>query len=155
MDYLKPDEVAKNMLKTAVSKASLSVSDFLIRGFLSGALLGFGTCLAFTASKQTTFPIVGALIFPVGFVLIVLLGLELVTGNFALLPVAYQCQANHRSATLGQSWLCLSGQSFGECLLWWNVCPHALAHFDAANDDWSPAHCRRGSKNNRLRIAWF
>jgi hypothetical protein len=85
-DYLKPDEVAKNMLQTAVNKASLSVSDFLIRGFLSGALLGFATCLAFTASKQTTFPIVGALIFPVGFVLIVLLGLELVTGNFALVP---------------------------------------------------------------------
>jgi formate/nitrite transporter FocA (FNT family) len=85
-EYLKPDEVAKNMLQTAVNKASLSVSDFLIRGFLSGALLGFATCLAFTASKQTTFPIVGALIFPVGFVLIVLLGLELVTGNFALVP---------------------------------------------------------------------
>ena len=30
----------------------------------------------------------GALIFPVGFVMIVLLGLELVTGNFALLPLA-------------------------------------------------------------------
>src|SRR5262249_7086407 len=28
----------------------------------------------------------GALVFPVGFVMIVLLGLELVTGNFALLP---------------------------------------------------------------------
>jgi formate/nitrite transporter len=90
MDYIKPGEVAKNMLQTAVSKASLSVSDFLIRGFLSGALLGFATSLAFTASKQTTLPIVGALIFPVGFVLIILLGLELVTGNFALLPVAYQ-----------------------------------------------------------------
>ncbi len=92
MDYLKPGEVAKNMLQTAVSKASLSVSDFLIRGFLSGALLGFATCLAFTANKQTTLPIVGAFIFPVGFVLIVLLGLELVTGNFALLPVAYQAK---------------------------------------------------------------
>jgi formate/nitrite transporter FocA (FNT family) len=58
-----------------------------LRGSLSGALLGFATCLAFTASKQTTLPIVGALIFPVGFVLIVLLGLELVAGNFALGPV--------------------------------------------------------------------
>ncbi len=32
--------------------------------------------------------LVGALVFPVGFVMIVLLGLELVTGNFALLPLA-------------------------------------------------------------------
>jgi formate/nitrite transporter FocA (FNT family) len=67
------------------------VPDFLIRGFLAGALLGFATTLALTATKQTSLPIVGAVIFPVGFVLIVLLGLELVTGNFALLPVA--CQA--------------------------------------------------------------
>jgi len=31
-------------------------------------------------------PIVGAILFPVGFVILVLLGMELVTGNFALLP---------------------------------------------------------------------
>jgi formate transporter len=108
MDYLKPGEVAKNMLQTAVRKASLSITDFLIRGFLSGALLGFATSVAFTASKQTTFPIVGALIFPVGFVLIVLLGLELVTGNFALLPVAYQAKRiNGRQLLANLGWVYL------------------------------------------------
>src|SRR5262249_22125114 len=39
------------------------------------------------ASTQTGLPIVGALIFPVGFVMIVLLGFDLVTGSFALLPL--------------------------------------------------------------------
>jgi formate/nitrite transporter len=34
-------------------------------------------------------PIVGALIFPVGLVMIVLLGLELVTGSFALIPLPF------------------------------------------------------------------
>ena len=33
-------------------------------------------------------PLVGALIFPVGLLIIVLLGLELVTGSFALAPLA-------------------------------------------------------------------
>ena len=33
-------------------------------------------------------PLVGALIFPVSLVMIVLLGLELVTGSFALVPLA-------------------------------------------------------------------
>jgi formate/nitrite transporter FocA (FNT family) len=88
MDYVKPIEVTKNMIEAAATKAALSVADLLIRGFLSGALLGFATTLAFTATKQTSVPIVGALIFPVGFILIILLGLELVTGNFALLPGA-------------------------------------------------------------------
>jgi hypothetical protein len=92
MDYIEPAEDVQNMVETAVTKAGLSIPDFLIRGFLSGALLGFSTTLAFTATKQTNLPIVGAIIFPVGFVLIILLGLELVTGNFALLPLAYQAK---------------------------------------------------------------
>ena len=88
MPYVKPEAVIDNMVQAGANKAKLPVRDLLIRGFLSGALLGFATTLAFTASVQTRIGIVGALIFPVGFVMIVLLGLELVTGNFALVPLA-------------------------------------------------------------------
>jgi formate/nitrite transporter FocA (FNT family) len=63
------------------------VKDLLIRGFLSGAFLGIATSLAFTVRAQPLAPIAAAIIFPVGFVLLVLLGLELATGNFALLPM--------------------------------------------------------------------
>jgi formate/nitrite transporter len=87
MSYVKPDAVVENMIQAGSNKASLSIKDLLIRGFLSGALLGFATTLAYSALLQTKLGIVGALIFPVGFVMIVLLGLELVTGNFALLPL--------------------------------------------------------------------
>src|SRR4051812_20922168 len=88
MDYIKPAELVKNMLVSGEAKASLSVKDLLIRGFLSGALLGFATSLALTATAQTNTPLVGALVFPVGFVMIVLLGLELVTGSFAVTTLA-------------------------------------------------------------------
>lgn len=88
MDYVKPLEVVKNMVAAGDLKAGLPVKDLLLRGFLSGALLGFATSLAFTAALQTNTPLVGALVFPVGFVMIVLLGLELVTGSFALVPLA-------------------------------------------------------------------
>jgi formate/nitrite transporter len=88
MDYIKPTEVVKSMLAAGNTKAGLSVKDLVIRGFLSGALLGFATSLAITAATQTNTPLVGALVFPVGFVMIVLLGLELVTGSFALVPLA-------------------------------------------------------------------
>jgi formate/nitrite transporter len=87
MAYVKPDIVLENMVQAGNNKAKLSVRDLLIRGVLSGALLGFATTLAFTATIQTGMGIVGALIFPAGFVMIVLLGLELVTGNFALVPL--------------------------------------------------------------------
>jgi formate/nitrite transporter len=88
MDYIKPLDVVRNMIATGTAKAGLSTKDLLIRGFLSGALLGFATSLALTATLQTNVPLVGALVFPAGFVMIVLLGLELVTGSFALVPLA-------------------------------------------------------------------
>lgn len=87
MDYVKPNEVVGAMIEAGVNKSRLSVQDMLIRGVLSGALLGFATSLAITGALQTGTPLVGALIFPCSFVIIVLLGLELVTGNFALLPM--------------------------------------------------------------------
>jgi formate/nitrite transporter len=88
MSYLKPDAVVANMIQAGDVKANLGIKDLLIRGFLSGALLGFATTLAFSTVLQTGTPIAGAILFPVGFVMIVLLGMELVTGNFALLPLA-------------------------------------------------------------------
>lgn len=88
MDYIRSDQLVENVAKTGAYKSSLSIKDLLIKGGLSGALLGFATTLAFTATTETELGIVGALVFPVGFVLILLLGLELVTGNFAMLPLA-------------------------------------------------------------------
>ncbi|MCS7177622.1 MAG: hypothetical protein NZ960_08455 [Candidatus Kapabacteria bacterium] len=44
--------------------------------------------MSFVPQLQDLPPFLGAVLFPMGFVLLVLLGLELVTGNFALLPLA-------------------------------------------------------------------
>ena len=89
MDYVKPEDVAVSMLNAGVKKLGLSPRDLLIRGMLSGAILGVATTLAFTGAVTTGQPIVGAIIFPVGLVCIVLLGLELVTGSFALVPLPW------------------------------------------------------------------
>src|SRR5579859_2305782 len=89
MDSLKPAEITENMVQAGIAKAAIGPVDLLLRGALSGALLGFATSLAIGATVQTGQLLVGALIFPVGFVMIVLLGLELVTGSFALLPLAW------------------------------------------------------------------
>ena len=88
MDYIKPVDLVSNMLAAGETKAALSIKDLLIRGFLSGALLGFATSLALTATAQTNTALVGAFVFPVGFVMIVLLGFELVTGSFAVTTLA-------------------------------------------------------------------
>jgi formate transporter len=88
MDYAKPAEIVASMIDASEKKLTLAPRDLLIRGAISGALLGAATSLAFGAAVTTGQPLVGAIVFPVGFVMIVLLGLELVTGSFALLPLA-------------------------------------------------------------------
>lgn len=88
MDYVKPSEVLTSMIEAGKTKAELGIMKLIVRGSLGGAILACATTLAFTATAQTKIPMVGALLFPVGFVMIILLGLELVTGSFALVPLA-------------------------------------------------------------------
>jgi formate/nitrite transporter len=85
-DYVGPKELLQEAVQLAKRKSDLPARDMLIRGILAGAFLGYATSLVFMVSSQGLPPIVGAILFPVGFVILVLLGLELVTGNFALLP---------------------------------------------------------------------
>jgi formate/nitrite transporter len=86
-DYVSPKELLQEAVQLAKKKSELSVPDMLIRGLLSGAFLGYATSLAILVTSQGLPAIVGAILFPVGFVMLALLGLELVTGNFAFLPI--------------------------------------------------------------------
>ena len=89
MDYVKPADVASAMVNAGRAKLALAPADLVIRGALAGGILAASTSLAFTAMVQTNQPLVGALVFPVGLILIVLLGLDLVTGSFGLLPLPW------------------------------------------------------------------
>jgi formate/nitrite transporter len=91
------------MIQAGTNKGRLDVKDLLIRGTLSGAFLGFATTLALTGTAQTGVGLIGALIFPVGFVMIVLLGLELVTGNFAVVPLGVM-ERKITITQMGRNW---------------------------------------------------
>ena len=88
MDYVLPNELVDGMILAGGKKATVSIKNLLIRGFYSGAILGLAVILALTVGILTKLPFVGSLLFPFGFASIVLFGMELVTGNFALLPMA-------------------------------------------------------------------
>ena len=108
MDYVKPADVAAIMMETGTRKLALSRSDLLIRGALAGGILAAATSLAFTAAVQTGQPIVGALVFPVGLVIIVILGLDLVTGCFGLVPLPWLAQRTNSAAVLSNfAWVFL------------------------------------------------
>jgi formate/nitrite transporter len=106
MDYTKPADVVAAMIDAGAKKLALAPRDLMIRGALSGALLGAATTLAFTGALTTGQPIVGALIFPVSLVVIVLLGLELVTGSFALVPLPrLEGKASSSAVLANWSWV--------------------------------------------------
>ncbi len=88
MDYVNLNDVVHSLATSGKNKSELSIGNILVKAGLAGAFLSFATTLAFTGSTQTGLDIVGAIIFPAGFVMILLLNLELVTGSFAVLPIA-------------------------------------------------------------------
>jgi formate transporter len=119
VDYISPSEVAGSFVANGAAKSRLPVSQLLLRGALSGALLGFATTVAFTANAQGLPPIIGAVLFPVGFAMIVILGLELVTGSFAMLPAAWLAGETSLLRVLGNLLWVFAGNLAGGCLYAW------------------------------------
>ncbi len=132
MDYVFPAEAISDAVRAAEKKAGLSARDLLIRGALAGVFLSYGASLALVAVSQGLPAIVGAIIFPVGFVMLVLLGLELATGNFALLPMALM-EGRIGIGAMLRSWSWVyAGNLLGSCLyalLFWI----AITNFGTAN----------------------
>jgi formate/nitrite transporter len=88
MSYLAPSEFVTKMIDAGESKVFMSTRDTLIRAFMAGAILALAAVFAVTITQQTGQPIVGAILFPVGFIILYLLGFDLVTGVFVLAPLA-------------------------------------------------------------------
>ncbi len=89
MAYLVPSEFVSKMVDAGESKVHMSTRDTLIRAYMAGAILALAAVFAVTVSVQTGFPIIGAILFPVGFCMLYLLGFDLLTGVFVLTPLAF------------------------------------------------------------------
>ncbi len=88
MAYLAPTEFVTKMIDAGESKIFMSTRDTLIRAYMAGAILALAAAFAVTVTVQTGQPLVGAMLFPVGFILLYLLGFDLLTGVFTLAPLA-------------------------------------------------------------------
>jgi len=89
MSYVKPADLVARMIDAGATKILMSTRDTLIRAFMGGAILALAAAFAVTVSVQTGQPLLGAVLFPVGFVLLYLLGFDLLTGVFTLAPLAW------------------------------------------------------------------
>ena len=89
MAYLVPSEFVAKMVDAGESKIYMSTRDSLIRAYMAGAILALAAVFAVTASVMTGQALVGAILFPVGFCMLYLLGFDLLTGVFVLTPLAW------------------------------------------------------------------
>lgn len=88
MSYLMPSEFVTKMVDSGESKIYMSARDTLIRAYMAGAILALAAVFAITVAVQTGSPLIGAILFPVGFCMLYLMGFDLLTGVFMLTPLA-------------------------------------------------------------------
>ena len=88
MAYLVPSEFVTKMVDAGESKIFMSTRDTIIRAYMAGAILALAAWFAVTMSINTGAPIIGAVLFPVGFCMLYLFGFDLLTGVFVLCPLA-------------------------------------------------------------------
>jgi formate/nitrite transporter FocA (FNT family) len=86
--YLVPSEFVTKMVDAGESKIFMSTRDTLVRAYMAGAILCLAAWFAVTINVQTGQPLAGAVLFPVGFCILYLLGFDLLTGVFVLAPLA-------------------------------------------------------------------
>ncbi|EPY04324.1 formate/nitrite transporter [Paenibacillus alvei TS-15] len=92
--YLKPQQIAEATVDTGTIKAKNPLSAMMILGFLAGAFIALGYLLYIrvTAGAPAEWgsinSLIGAALFPVGLILTLLAGGELLTGNMMAVPLA-------------------------------------------------------------------
>ena len=93
MSYLEPTEFVTKMVDAGESKVFMSTKDTLIRAFMAGAILALAAVfekltITIAHTSKTGSPLLGAVLFPVGFIMLYLMKFDLLTGVFTLVPLA-------------------------------------------------------------------
>ncbi len=87
MSYVDPPQFVTKMIDAGENKVFMSTRDTVIRAYMAGAILALAAAFAVTITVQTGNALLGAVLFPVGFCLLYLMGFDLLTGGvFTLVP---------------------------------------------------------------------
>jgi formate transporter len=117
MSYHTPQRIAELSVEAGVRKANLPMLTVLVLGFLAGAFiaLGFLLDIRVTASLPkewgTLSSFLGAAVFPLGLILVIIAGGELLTGNMMTLPLAWMTR-NISLMQLLHNWLWITISNF-------------------------------------------
>lgn len=105
MSFKSPAEIARTGVQTGTTKAALTWDKALVAGFLAGAYIAFAGLLAVVTSAGLDPKLWGGVqtlitggVFALGLVLVIIAGSELLTGNMAMVPLAFL----DRKVTIGR-----------------------------------------------------
>jgi formate/nitrite transporter len=90
-----PKDIAEGMINLGRTKAELPIISELLLGFLAGSYIAFGGFLAIRTAGNlpeqfgSLQKLLFGAVFPLGLILVIIAGAELVTGNMMTQPIAY------------------------------------------------------------------
>lgn len=124
-DAVKPPEVMSATVEVAVAKSRCPAMQLLVKSILCTGFLGYATAFAFLAVSQGMPGFTAGLLFPVGYVLIAILGLEMATGSFAVMGMGVISQRVTVGQLLNNWGITLLGNLIGgvafAALLWFVI----------------------------------
>lgn len=94
MSMFNPTQICDNYMEASVGKTKSPVWRLLLLGFAAGAFIAFGAAASSTAAHAIDnvglVRLITGLVFPVGLVMVVILGTELFTGNALMVNAALE-----------------------------------------------------------------
>jgi len=94
MSYLVPTDVVEKMVIAGAVKMNMTTRTTVIRAIMAGAILGLAAVFAITVAIKSGSAVAGAVLFPVGFIMLILFGYDLLTGVVVLGPLAVLAKRN-------------------------------------------------------------
>ncbi len=117
MAFHTPQEIAKYAVGAGVRKAHMTIPNMLVLGFLAGAFIALGFLLDIRTIGNlpedwgSFGSFLGGAVFPVGLILVLMAGAELLTGNMMALPLAWMAKKISFSLVL-RNWFWIAVSNF-------------------------------------------
>lgn len=125
IDAVPPVQMGKEIVEDAIKKDKFSAFHILVRGFLCTPFLAYAAALCALLATQGWSTSAAGLIFPVGYIMLATLGLEMATGSFTVMPIGMYA-GRIRPGRVARNWFWtlignLSGGLFFAWLFWFSM----------------------------------
>lgn len=124
-DTVSPDVMVNDIGLDAKKKATFDVVQLITRSFLCTPFLAYAVALVALLVSQGVPTSIAGLLFPVGYIMLSVLGLEMATGSFSVMPIGAQLGVvSWRAVIRNWSWTFfgnLLGGVFFAWLLWFSL----------------------------------